>query len=235
MPTNKFQILKNPFCSPFGGNREERTGGDTLKIKALQTVKLCYKKDYSTRKRIHMFPKIKTDNLIIRPFVKSDLIAFTKYRALPSVAKFQSWSNYTYKDALALYEKMNQVPFGTEGNWFQLAIEKKDSPSLAGDLAIHFIDPDQVEVGFTIAPEFQKKSIAFEALMALLEYCFNKLNKHRVIAITDTRNLASCRLLEKVGMRKEGHFIENRYFKGAWGNEFLFAILRSEWNHADSA
>ncbi len=54
------------------------------------------------------------------------------------------------------------------------------------------------------------------------------MKKHRVIAITDTRNTASFKLLEKLGFRREGHYVQNIFFKGAWGDEYLYALLASE-------
>jgi RimJ/RimL family protein N-acetyltransferase len=47
--------------------------------------------------------------------------------------------------------------------------------------------------------------------------------------VTDAENAAAATLLERVGMRREGHLLENVWFKGAWGSEFLYAILAREW------
>ncbi len=70
--------------------------------------------------------------------------------------------------------------------------------------------------------------------MSPLHYAFGELNKHRVIATTDVLNVASHRLLEKLGFRREGHFIQNIFFKGAWSDEYQYALLRSEQGHSDS-
>jgi RimJ/RimL family protein N-acetyltransferase len=176
-----------------------------------------------------MAPKLKTERLTIRELNDSDLRSFVTYRAMPSIAEFQDWSDYTYEDASALLKEVNEAPFGTVGRWFQLAIIDKTLNQVAGDLAVHFIDNDQVKIGFTIAPEFHKKGIAFEALKALLDFLFKDLSKHRVIAITDARNKAAYGLLAKAGFRKEAHFVENIFFKGSWGSEYLFAMLGSDW------
>lgn len=172
---------------------------------------------------------ITTKKLLIRNLQEDDLTSFAAYRALPVIAEFQSWTDYTFDDALALFHDVNKEPFGTPGRWAQLGITLRSSNELAGDLALHFIDNDQVEVGFTIAPDFQKQGIAYEALTALMDFLFFDLRKHRAFAVTDTRNLASSRLLEKIGFRKEAQHIENVFFKGAWGSEYVFALLRSEW------
>ncbi len=176
-----------------------------------------------------MYPKaITTQNFIIRPFEKKDLMTFASYRSLESIARYQSWTNYTYQDAVELFESMDYSTFGTVGQWYQLAISSIEHDELVGDLAIHFIDAEQVEIGFTVAPEFQGKNVATEAVSGLLKYLFGCLGKHRVVATTDADNQASHKLLEKLGFRREGHFIQNIFFKGAWGDEYQYALLHSE-------
>jgi RimJ/RimL family protein N-acetyltransferase len=61
------------------------------------------------------------------------------------------------------------------------------------------------------------------------------LNKHRVTAIVDATNAPAARLLERLGLRREGHFLQNVWFKGKWGDEFLYAVLQSEWSQARQA
>jgi len=173
-------------------------------------------------------PILKSDNLIIRAFEKKDLTLFTEYRSKKVVAKYQNWTDYTYEDAINLFEGMDYSTFGTEGNWYQLAISALYSDELIGDIAVHFIDQHQVEIGFTVCPKHQNKNVATEAVTTFLRYIFIELNKHRVIAITDTNNTASYKLLEKLGFRREGHFIKNVFFKGAWGDEYQYALLKTE-------
>ncbi|SIQ42285.1 Protein N-acetyltransferase, RimJ/RimL family [Shewanella morhuae] len=173
-----------------------------------------------------------TQHFMLRPFQRADLKAFAAYRADPQVAKYQSWSNYSDSDAITLYEGMDYTQFGAAGNWFQLVIVSTAGATLTklvGDLALHFIDEQQVEIGFTIAPEYQGQHIAFEAVSALLDYLFIELDKHRVIAVTDTQNLACCRLLEKLHFRREANYVKNTFFKGAWGDEYLYAMLKNEY------
>jgi len=176
-----------------------------------------------------MTPNLKTKNIVIRELQFSDLNDFANYRAVPSVAKYQSWTDYTYDDAVALFESTDYSKFGLESNWYQLAIVDINSDKLIGDLAVHFIQDKQVEIGFTIEPRFQRKGLGYEALSAILDYIFLELKKHRVIAVTDTNNISSCRLLEKAGFRKEAHYVENIFFKGSWGDEYLYAMLGSEY------
>ena len=163
--------------------------------------------------------------------VAADVEAFVAYRSDPDVARYQSWEDYTLEQGRALVASQEGVRPGIPGEWFQLALEDMASGVLVGDLATH-VDADehrQLEVGFTLAPERQGKGYGTEALRGLLAYAFDTMGMHRVIAVTDAENAAAAALLTRVGFRKEAHFVDNIFFKGAWGSEFLFAMLASEW------
>jgi RimJ/RimL family protein N-acetyltransferase len=119
----------------------------------------------------------------------------------------------------------------TPGTWLQLAVVTIKSGAVIGDCGIHFRqdDPRQVELGITLAPTHQGGGLATEALCTVLEYVFDRLGKHRVSAVVDEKNDAAARLLKRLGLRQEAHFVEHLWFKGAWGSEYLFALLRREW------
>jgi RimJ/RimL family protein N-acetyltransferase len=179
------------------------------------------------------FCNIEAERIILRKFKESDAEVFFKYRTNPKVALYQGegWGDYKFEQAVKFVkEQMNCEP-GIPGNWFQIAIELKENRNLIGDCAIHTLpqDTNQVEIGFTINPMYQNKGFGTEAIKCLLGYIFNVLNKHRVIAITDVRNQNSIKLLEKIGMRKEGHFIKNAWYKEEYTDEYLFAMLKEEW------
>lgn len=166
----------------------------------------------------------------LRFFSEKDLMAFAQYRAAPSVARFQSWSSYSLDDAKKLFATLNTTDFGETGSWFQIAIADKQDDRLLGDCALHFLaDDQQVEIGFTLAPEHQGKGLAKEAVAMLLDYVFMEMAKHRVIAITDAENHRAKKLLLALGFRQEAHYKKNVFFKGKWCDECLFACLESEW------
>ena len=176
---------------------------------------------------------LQSERLLIRPFLKSDLEAFSAYRSDPDIAKYQSWEiPYTMKQALLFLANINRFKPGTPGEWYQLAVERRDQPGIIGDVAFQISSDDarQAEIGFTFNRSFQNKGYATEAVNCLLNYLFTQMILHRVVAICDVENDSSVRLLERVGMRQEGHFIENVWFKGSWGSEYLYAILSSEWD-----
>ncbi|HEX3269392.1 MAG TPA: GNAT family protein [Ktedonobacterales bacterium] len=183
------------------------------------------------------FTTIETARLRLRRFGDADLPAFIAYRNDPDVARYQSWDGISEAEAVAFVREQQTAPAGEPGEGLQIAVERKDSGRLIGDCFFKVVedDPRQAEIGYTLAREAQGHGFATEAVAALLTWAFPTFDLHRVIAITDVKNTASVALLERLGLRREAHFRENIWFKGAWGDEYLYAILRDEWSGARQA
>ena len=176
------------------------------------------------------FTEINADRIILRRFSDNDIDTFVKYRANPAIAKYQSWENFTFDNGKTFVQGMQAISPGIPGQWYQLAIEEKSSQKMIGDCAfcINADDNKQAEIGFTLAPEFHGKGFGKEAVTCMLKYIFKAFKLHRVIAITDVENKTSIALLESIGMRREGTFIEATFFKGHWSSEHLYAILSKD-------
>ncbi|HMD90150.1 MAG TPA: GNAT family protein [Anaerolineaceae bacterium] len=173
-----------------------------------------------------------TVRLNLRPFQDDDLEPFMAYRSDPLVAQYQGWeAPYPREKAVAFVEEMKNKQPGRQDDWYQIIVTLKPDWQVIGDVAFHILAEDiqQAEIAFTLARSFWGYGYASEAASRLLDYLFGELHLHRVRAICDAENLASARVLERLGMRREGAFIENVWFKGKWGSEFLYAILAREW------
>lgn len=92
-----------------------------------------------------------TPRLRLRDLAPRDLDAFLAYRADPEVARFQGWSDYTRADAEAFFARQAQATFGAPESWYQVGVADRASDRLLGDCALHFLDAQQVELGFTLA------------------------------------------------------------------------------------
>jgi RimJ/RimL family protein N-acetyltransferase len=179
-----------------------------------------------------MLPSLRTPRLLLRTFRDSDAAGFAAYRSDPEVARYQSWEPpVSVADAAKIIAELRRTNPANPGQWHQYAIELKASGELIGDCAYHLMAPEgqQAEIGYSLARRFQGQGYGAEAVGRLLAYLFSDLRLHRVVALCDARNTASARLMERVGMRREAHYIENVWFKGAWGSEYAYAILQSEW------
>lgn len=175
------------------------------------------------------FTPIESQRLILRRFHDADLVPFLAYLNDPHVARYQSWESYTEQQARDVIERQKNLVPGLPGQWFTFALELKETGTLIGHVALKMLEDRQAEIGFTLARAFHGKGLAFEAAARVLEYTFTDLKLHRVVAIADCENERSVALLGRLGMRREGHFIQNIWFKGQWGSEYLYAILREEW------
>src|SRR5690348_17956625 len=124
-----------------------------------------------------MFPTREGPRCRLRAFAERDLAEFARYRALPEVARYQSWEQYTLEDARRLYSKQQDATYGAAGSWHQVAIADRTSDALMGDCALHFLDDGQgLEIGFTLAPERQGHGLAREAVGLLLDRKSTRLN-----------------------------------------------------------
>ncbi len=171
-----------------------------------------------------------TARLVLRPFTRDDFASFTAYRNHPEVARYQGWSSYSFDDALAFFAEQAPLAFDTDETWFQIAAERRTDGQLVGDVAVHFLDEGrQAELGVTFDVQAQRQGYAREAVASVVELLFEQHGKHRLVATVDALNARAQRLLEHLGFRREGMYRQNVFFKGAWGDEYAYALLASEW------
>jgi len=176
--------------------------------------------------------ELNSTRLLIRNLKESDLSNFYAYRSNPEVTKYQGFDVMDMAAAQSFIAKQTDKKFGEPGVWVQYAIENKESGNLIGDCAIKLdaYDPRIAEIGMTVAPQQQQKGYAKEAMTVILNFLFNVNFLHRVVETVDAENIASINLLKSLQFRQEGHFIENIFFKGKWGTEFQYAMLKREWD-----
>jgi RimJ/RimL family protein N-acetyltransferase len=164
-----------------------------------------------------VFTPLETTRLRLRHFTDADLALFMAFRNDPEVARYQGWEGISEPEARAFLQEQKEVQPGVPGQWFQIAVELKETGMLVGDCALKIEEHDerQAEIGSTLSRAYQGRGIASEAVSCVLEY-------------------ASVALLERLGLRREGHFRQNVWLKGKWRDEFLYAMLREEWRSTRS-
>ncbi|WP_163322924.1 GNAT family N-acetyltransferase [Draconibacterium mangrovi] len=173
--------------------------------------------------------QVNTKRLVLRPINANDKHAILKYRSDAEANKYQGWIPKTINDVETFFGKLS-AEFNVPDTWFQLAVVEKNNNELIGDIGIHFIDEQQVELGYTIAKHKQGLGFATEAAKAVIDHLFGELKKHRITASIDPENIASVALLEKLGFRKEAHFRESLLLNDKWVDDVIYALLAREWN-----
>jgi RimJ/RimL family protein N-acetyltransferase len=118
-----------------------------------------------------------------------------------------------------------------EGTGARLAIDLAADDSFIGWCSISDWNRDFrcATLGYSLTDSAWGQGYATEAVRALLTWSFDALDLNRVEAETDTRNLASARVLEKVGFVREGTMREDCIVNGEVSDSWVFGLLRREW------
>jgi aminoglycoside 6'-N-acetyltransferase len=149
------------------------------------------------------FEPLLTERLELRRSVPEDAETISAYRSDPDVHRYQGWERTDATGVRREIEDMMRRPPGAAGGWVQLSVVERSDGRLVGDVGISRVagEPEVLKVGYTIAPAFQGRGYATEAVDALVAYAFDALGAEVVRAHASAENAASIRVAEKVGMR----------------------------------
>ena len=177
------------------------------------------------------FPPIHTRRLTLGDLAPSDAPVMYRYRTDPEVSRYQGWMPSSIKEVTDFIRDLGNTSPGTPGRWYQVGIFLTATGELIGDYGFHTpqAEPRQAEIGITLDSPWQQKGLAREAMEAMLAYLFDTLDRHRIYASLDPRNVRSLSLMQRMGLRKEAHLVQAIRFKGEWADDVIFAILQKEW------
>jgi RimJ/RimL family protein N-acetyltransferase len=190
---------------------------------------------------VHLIRPIETERLLLRPFEAGDLDALADLQSRPDVARYLYWEPRTRRQVkAALKRKVDWRSIEREGDTLNLAVVPVvpvaprgggGRPALIGDVLLTYTSSvhNQAELGYLFHPDWHGQGLATEATRALVDLAFVRLGVHRVFAHLDARNLRSALLLERLGMRREAHLVENEWVKGEWTDDVVYAVLAHEW------
>jgi RimJ/RimL family protein N-acetyltransferase len=171
------------------------------------------------------FRPIETERLLIRRFVTEDWEAVHAYTSDAGVMTYVGDGAETEEQAKAFVAENA----GDEARALALVLKEEDR--LIGHMLFHpWFTPRVHEIGWVLNPRYHGNGYATEAARALLRYGFETLKVHRMIATCQPENVASSRVMEKIGMRREGHFrscIPRP--DGSWWDEYFYAMLEDDW------
>ena len=164
---------------------------------------------------------------MLRRLDPDDLVAFRSYRNDAEIGRYQGWSPLSDEDALAFLSEMSVTPFGVAGEWIQIGIAEPPTGKLVGDIGV-CIDSDgrSAEIGFSLARGAQGQGLATAAVREAIRLIFALSEADQIRAVTDARNAACLRLLERLGM----HRIETRQvqFRGECCTEHVYILPRPD-------
>jgi RimJ/RimL family protein N-acetyltransferase len=173
-----------------------------------------------------------TARLILRPFAPGDQDDLFAYMSRPEVVQYLYGGVKDRAETGQLLQKwMAATGLAQEGDRLVLAIVPATLNQVIGEVVLKWRSQEhrQAEAGYVLHPDYNGQGYATEATGAMLELGFREYGFHRIVARCDARNTASYKVMERLGMRREAHFIHNEFFKGEWGDELVYAILEPEW------
>jgi RimJ/RimL family protein N-acetyltransferase len=175
-----------------------------------------------------------TERLTLRPFCGGDFEDVHAYASVPENVYFMCWGPNSEEDTRKFLVRCEQKWAAETVEQYDFAVVLKSTGKVIGGCEI-FMNKEcnTAELGWILNRDYWRQGYTPEAAAALLRFCFEELKLHRVYATCNTENYGSYRVMEKIGMRREGHFIKGRFGrvgeKRAWYDQYLYAILDEEW------
>ncbi|WP_161496503.1 GNAT family N-acetyltransferase [Clostridium thermosuccinogenes] len=176
---------------------------------------------------------LETERLILRPFEESDFEAVHAYASVAENIQYMLWGPNDESQTRAFISQAIAQSRENPCRNYQYAAVLKSSQKLIGGCNLAMIDDDQAEIGWILHRDYWKQGFGTEMGKRIVEFGFRDLGLRRIIAHCDTENYGSYRVMERIGMRREGCFIEARpaskFSEKKYGDEYLYAILKDEW------
>lgn len=174
---------------------------------------------------------METERLLIRRFTAEDWQDLYDYLSKEEVVKYEPYDVFDVAGS-----KAEALRRSSDGAFWAVCL--KSTGKVIGNLYFQQSEPQAFgtwEFGYVFHSDFQGSGYATEACKQLLTYGFEHLKMRRVIACCDPDNTRSWKLLERLNLRREGHFKQTGYFKHnsdgdpIWHDTFSYGMLNNEW------
>jgi aminoglycoside 6'-N-acetyltransferase len=178
-----------------------------------------------------MVEPIRTDRLILRDFRLDDETDAFRFFGDPEVTHYLPWPTRDWEESVAELRRFAAETVFSYGEWTRFAIEVAATARLAGGVVVR-IDSEtdrQAEIGWWLSRDAQGHGYGYEAVRAAMAWAVRR-GAHRLFARADVRNEPSIRLMERLGMRREGVFRECQFAKGEWIDLAYYAVLAREFD-----
>ena len=175
-----------------------------------------------------------TERLYAREFVREDADDVFEYAGNIENSGFLPFSPESYEDVKKFIESRLALQIEDPRKAYDLVLCLKETDEFVGAMGLYLSDDrKQADLGYTFKKRHWHNGYATEAALGFLRFGFLGLDLHRIAARCDDRNTASYRVMERIGMRREGHFIKSEYSrifgKMGWRSMYHYAILQKEY------
>lgn len=180
---------------------------------------------------------LETKRTILRPLSTADCEAVQRWASVRENVTHMPWGPNTEEDTLSFLKACEKSWGDDPVKKYELGIVLKETGELIGACGIYINDDLRAgELGWILRRDHWKQGIMTETAGELIRYCFEELRLHRVFALCNAENYGSRRVMERNGMRREGHYIKSRLLRNVepetWCDVYNYAMLEEEYIHA---
>lgn len=174
---------------------------------------------------------LSTSRLLLREFEGSDLVRPLPPGVAGNEPPVQGWDfrnpDEVHRQIRSAIEAAKEEP----RRCFDLAVVRKDSGQLIGRAGAlrSLTEPREAMVWFASDPSTWNQGFLTEGARALFAFCFKELKLHRVWGECNPKNPGAVKVMETLGLRPEGHLVENAWTKDGWQDTAIYALLDREW------
>jgi RimJ/RimL family protein N-acetyltransferase len=175
----------------------------------------------------------RTERLTLRRYGPGDFNAMFAIYSRADVGRYLYQGARSEADVREMLDRrIANTAVERRGGTLSMAVVLRETGDVIGDCFVSWLDNEhrQGELGYVFHPDHHGQGYATEACRTLLRVAFEDAGLHRVVGRLEARNAASARVLEKLGMRREAHFVENEFVRGEWQSELVYAVLQDEWH-----
>jgi ribosomal-protein-alanine N-acetyltransferase len=175
-------------------------------------------------------PTIETERLLLRKITLNDASDMFEYASNPEVSEYTMWSThvsledtkYFLKSLTKMYKRRELVDWG---------IVHKAEKKFIGTCG--FVEwsmtHNRAEIGYALSGRYWGEGYMSEAVNAIIEFGFREMLLNRIMGRCEVNNIASARVMEKVGMQLEGILRQQLFVKGRYWDLKFYSILREEF------
>ena len=177
-------------------------------------------------RNLHMPVELRTERLLLRSFESTDVDDVWTYASDPEVAQFRPLPDpYTRDDALDFVNRQICTDWSTNPEFAAVF-----GPQVIGGLSLHVnVEHETAELGYLLGRRWWGQGLATEAARAVVEWGFQSFKLHKVYARAHVENKRSWRVMEKLGMTREGVLREHWKMRSEHVDLVYYSVLRREW------
>ncbi len=182
---------------------------------------------------------LRTERLELRDFREDDVEAVHQWASDPDMVRFMGCGPNSRELTREFLQRIFAARTAAPRRAWDLVVVRRESQKVIGSIALRLDEGcRQASLGYCYHQDAWGQGFATEAAAEMLRFGFEDRDLHRIHATVDTRNGASIRVLDKLGMRQEGRLREHMLVRDEWRDSYLYAILQDEWlasHHSSSS